>query len=246
MKIFVTGVNGFIGSHFLEMALARTDWEIQGFDLSDSNLKQFLDNPRFKMKTGDIFKEEDWLYEQVKQCDVLLPLIGIARPAYYIERPFWTFELDFEQNLKLVKKCAEYNKRVIFPSTSEVYGMPDPNNHIMDEDTSNLTLGPIVQSRWIYSCSKQMMDRVIFALGQEKGLKFTLFRPFNWVGPRLDRFKDAAEHKARTITQFIYDVLYTGKITLVNGGMQRRSFTWVGDGVEALIDIINNKDNQAD
>ena len=63
MKIFVTGVNGFIGSHFLEMALARTDWEIQGFDLSDSNLKQFLDNPRFKMKTGDIFKEEDWLYE---------------------------------------------------------------------------------------------------------------------------------------------------------------------------------------
>ena len=91
-----------------------------------------------------------------------------------------------------------------------------------------------------------MMDRVIFALGQEKGLKFTLFRPFNWVGPRLDRFKDAAEHKARTITQFIYDVLYTGKITLVNGGMQRRSFTWVGDGVEALIDIINNKDNQAD
>ena len=138
MKIFVTGVNGFIGSHFLEMALAKTDWEIQGFDLSDSNLKQFLDNPRFKMKTGDIFKEEDWLYEQVKQCDVLLPLIGIARPAYYIERPFWTFELDFEQNLKLVKKCAEYNKRVIFPSTSEVYGMPDLNNHIMDEDTSTV------------------------------------------------------------------------------------------------------------
>ena len=76
--------------------------------------------------------------------------------------------------MKLVKKCAEYNKRVIFPSTSEVYGMPDLNNHIMDEDTSNLTLGPIVQSRWIYSCSKQMMDRVIFALGQEKGLKFTI------------------------------------------------------------------------
>ena len=246
MKIFVTGVNGFIGSHFLEMALAKTDWEIQGFDLSDSNIKQFLANPRFQMKTGDIFKEEDWLYQQIKQCDVLLPLIGIARPAYYIEKPFWTFELDFEQNLKLVKKCAEYGKRVIFPSTSEVYGIPDPNNNIMDEDKSNLTLGPISQSRWIYSCSKQMMDRVIFALGQERGLKFSLFRPFNWVGPRLDSFKEAAEHKGRTITQFIYDVLYTGKITLVNGGMQRRSFTWVGDGVEALIAIINNKDNQAE
>ena len=78
------------------------------------------------------------------------------------------------------------------------------------------------------------------------GLKFTLFRPFNWVGPRLDSFKDASEHKGRSITQFIYDVLYTGKITLVNGGAQRRSFTWVGDGVQGLIDIITNKDDQAE
>lgn len=246
MKIFVTGVNGFIGSHFLEMALAQTDWEIQGFDLADNNITQFLDNPRFSMKKGDIFKEEAWLNEQIKECDVLLPLIGIARPAYYITRPLWTFELDFEQNLKMVRKCAEYGKRVIFPSTSEVYGMPDPNNKIMDEDNSNLILGPVSKSRWIYSCSKQMMDRVIFAFGQEMGLKFTLFRPFNWVGPRLDSFKDASEHKGRSITQFIYDVLYTGKITLVNGGAQRRSFTWVGDGVQGLIDIITNKDDQAE
>ena len=140
MKIFVTGVNGFIGSHFLEMALAQTDWEIQGFDLADNNITQFLDNPRFSMKKGDIFKEEAWLNEQIKECDVLLPLIGIARPAYYITRPLWTFELDFEQNLKMVRKCAEYGKRVIFPSTSEVYGMPDPNNKVMDEDNSNLIL----------------------------------------------------------------------------------------------------------
>lgn len=100
MKIFVTGINGFIGSHFLEMALAQTDWEIQGFDLNDNNITQFLDNPRFSMHKGDIFKEEAWLNEQIKACDVLLPLIGIARPAYYISRPLWTFELDFEQNLK--------------------------------------------------------------------------------------------------------------------------------------------------
>ena len=138
MKIFVTGVNGFIGSHFLEMALAQTDWEIQGFDLADNNITQFLDNPRFSMKKGDIFKEEAWLNEQIKECDVLLPLIGIARPAYYITRPLWTFELDFEQNLKMVRKCAEYGKRVIFPSTSEVYGMPDPNNKVMDEDNREL------------------------------------------------------------------------------------------------------------
>lgn len=246
MKVFITGVNGFVGSHFLAMAMERTDWEFIGFDLSDDNIKEFLDNSRLTMKTGDIFKEEAWLNEQIKACDVLIPLIGIARPAYYVTRPLWTFELDFEQNLKMVRKCAEYGKRVIFPSTSEVYGMPDPSNPIMDEDKSNLILGPVSTSRWIYSCSKQMMDRVIFALGQEKGLSFTLFRPFNWIGPRLDSFKDAADRKGRSITQFIYDVMYRGEITLVNGGSQRRSFTWVEDAMEGLLAIVANENGQAD
>lgn len=246
MKVFITGVNGFVGSHLLKMALAERDWEIVGFDLHDNNIQEFLDHPRFTMYTGDIFQEDELLDEQIKACDVLIPLIGIARPAYYVTRPLWTFELDFAENLKLIRKCAEYHKRVIFPSTSEVYGMIDPENPIMDEDTSNLILGPISKSRWIYSCSKQMMDRVIFAFGQEKGLQFTLFRPFNWIGPRLDSFRDAAERKGRSITQFIYDVLYTGKITLVNGGSQHRTFTYVDDCMRALLLIIDNKHGAAD
>lgn len=245
MKIFITGINGFIGSHLLRSILHKTDWQVQGFDLHDNNLAEFKNNPRFSMKTGDIFEENDWLEQAVKDNDVILPLAGIARPAYYITHPLWTFELDFEQNLKIVRNCAKYNKRVIFPSTSEVYGMPTANSKIMIEDESTLTLGPIKKSRWIYSCSKQMMDRVIFAFGQEKNLPFSIFRPFNWVGPGLDTFKDASEHKARSITQFIYDVLYTGKINLVGGGAQKRSFIWVGDGIDALIAIIKNENGKA-
>ena len=51
---------------------------------------------------------------------------------------------------------------------------------------SNLVLGPIDKQRWIYSCSKQLMDRVIAAYGQQQGLDYTLFRPFNWIGAGLD------------------------------------------------------------
>src|SRR5438132_1471144 len=83
--------------------------------------------------------------------------------------------------LKLVRYCVKYNKRVIFPSTSEVYGMCQ--DQYFDEDTSNLVVGPINKQRWIYSVSKQLLDRVIWAYGA-KGLNFTLFRPFNWMGPR--------------------------------------------------------------
>ena len=244
MKILVTGVNGFIGTHLLEKTTTTTDWQVQGFDIADDNLAPFAGNPQLSFHKGDIFKETDWIEEQVKSADVVLPLAGIAKPAYYLQKQVWTFELDFEQNLKVVRLCAKHHKRVIFPSTSEVYGMSGDAE--LKEDESPLITGPIVKMRWMYSCSKQMMDRVIFAYGQEQGLQFTLFRPFNWVGPRLDTFKDAEERKARSITQMIYDVLYRGEITLVNGGEQRRSFTWVVDGVDGLCAIIENRDNKAD
>ena len=72
----------------------------------------------------------------------------------------------------------------MFPSTSEVYGMcPDPE---FKEDESPLVLGPIHKQRWIYAASKQLLDRVIWAYGSEEQLDFTLFRPFNWIGPKLD------------------------------------------------------------
>ena len=165
-------------------------------------------------------------------------------PSYYLTKPLWTFELDFEQNLKVVRMCAEYGKRVIFPSTSEVYGMSDGS--ILKENASPLVLGPVGKMRWIYSCSKQMMDRVITAYGKERGLQYTLFRPFNWIGPGLDRTIDAKEHRARSVTQIIYDILHRGEVSLVGGGEQRRSFTWIGDGIDALMLLIKNEDGKAD
>lgn len=243
MKILVTGINGFIGTHFAEKAISETDWQIIGFDIAQNNLSPFCGSSRFEFQCGDIFKEEKWLEEKVAECDVVLPLAGIAKPAYYIEKPIWTFELDFEQNLKIVRMCAKHGTRIVFPSTSEVYGMSQDDE--LKEDSSPLVTGPISKMRWIYSTSKQMMDRMIFAYGQEENLDFTLFRPFNWMGPRLDTFADAKERKARAITQMIYDILERGHVTLVNGGVQRRSFTWIKDAIGALALIIENKNNAA-
>lgn len=247
MKILLLGANGFIGSHLTERILSgndTSDWQISAFDIEGGNLNKFIDNKNFSFKIGDIFKEDLWLEDQVKNSDVVLPFVGIAKPAYYLSKPLWTFELDFEQNLKIVRMCVKHQKRVIFPSTSEVYGMsPDI---VLNEEESPLTVGPIGKMRWIYSCGKQMLDRVIAAYGQERGLKYTIFRPFNWIGARLDTFKDAEERTARSITQIVYDVLHSRPITLVNGGEQRRSFTYISDGVEALVSIIRNENGSAD
>lgn len=243
MKILVTGINGFIGSHLAEAILSGTDWEITGFDLCSDNIADELGNKNINFKRGDIFKDTDWLEEQVKRCDVVIPLAGIAKPVYYLKKPVWTFELDFEQNLKMVRMCAAYGKRLIFPSTSEVYGLSCDDE--LKENESPLITGPVDKMRWIYSCSKQMMDRMIFAYGQEQELNFSIFRPFNWVGPRLDTFRDAEERSARSVTQMIYDIIFRGEVTIVDGGVNRRSFTWIGDAIEGLLAIIADKEGNA-
>ncbi len=243
MRLFVTGINGFIGTHLLEAALPSTDWEISGVDISSSNLAPYEGEPRFSFRRGDIFKDDALLEAEVAKADAVLPLAGIAKPAYYIKRPVWTFELDFEQNLKIVRLCAKHGRRVIFPSTSEVYGMSGGE---LREDESRLVVGPVAKTRWIYSCSKQMMDRLLFAYGQETGLRFSIFRPFNCVGPRLDTFRDAEERRARSVTQLLCDMTRRRRISLVNGGLQRRSFTWIGDGIEGLMAVLRNDKGRAD
>ena len=154
------------------------------------------------------------------------------------------FELDFEENLKIVRDCVKYNKRIIFPSTSEVYGMCDDKE--FDEDHSRLIVGPINKQRWIYSVSKQLLDRVIWAYGDKNGLKFTLFRPFNWMGPRLDNLNAARIGSSRAITQLILNLVEGSPIKLIEGGKQKRCFTDISDGIEALFRIIENKDGRCD
>ncbi len=100
--------------------------------------------------------------------------MAIATPIEYTRNPLRVFELDFEENLRIIRYCVKYRKRIIFPSTSEVYGMC--NDKYFDEDHSNLTVGPVNKPRWIYSVSKQLLDRVIWAYGEKEGLQFTLFR----------------------------------------------------------------------
>jgi UDP-4-amino-4-deoxy-L-arabinose formyltransferase/UDP-glucuronic acid dehydrogenase (UDP-4-keto-hexauronic acid decarboxylating) len=113
-----------------------------------------------------------------------------------------------------------------------------------DEDNSKLVLGPIRKQRWIYSCSKQLLDRVIYAYGQTEGLEFTIFRPFNWIGPRLDSLSSARIGSSRAITQLILNLVEGTPIQLVDGGEQKRCFTDVNDGIECLFQIIENKDDR--
>lgn len=244
MKILILGANGFIGSHLSEAILAQTDWQIEAIDLYQDKLCHCLDNPRFHFTSGDITKEKDRVEAMIAASDVILPLVAIATPALYVTDPLGVFELDFEANLEIIRHCVHYQKRIIFPSTSEVYGMCRDDE--FDEEKSHLVTGPIHKERWIYSTSKQLLDRLIFAYGKHKNLSYTLFRPFNWYGPRLDNIHNPKPGGSRVLSQFIGNILRGENINLVNGGQQKRCFTYIEDGIDALLRIIENQHNLAE
>jgi len=226
-KVLILGVNGFIGHHLTKRIIDTTDWEVYGMDMHADKVQEWVDHPRFHFFEGDITINQEWIEYHVKKCDVVLPLVAIATPATYVQAPLRVFELDFEANLPIIKWCVKYHKRVVFPSTSEVYGMSKDAE--FDPENSELTYGPINKPRWI----------------QQEGLDYTLFRPFNWIGAGLDSIHTTKEGSSRVITQFLGHIVRGEPIKLVDGGMQKRAFTYIDDGISALVKIIANQDGKA-
>src|SRR6185436_14057546 len=243
-KILILGVNGFIGHHLSRRLLQEVgDWEIYGMDMQSDRVSELLPDKRFHFFEGDITINKEWIEYHIKKCDTVLPLVAIATPATYVKEPLRVFELDFEANLPIVRQCVRHKKRLVFPSTSEVYGMCE--DEAFDPDTSPMVYGPINKPRWIYACIKQLLDRVIHAHGLHDGLDYTLFRPFNWIGPGLDSLNAAKEGSSRVVTQFLAHIAAGEPIKLVDGGRQKRAFTYVDDGMEALLAILANKNGKA-
>ena len=235
--VLVFGANGFIGQHLVRRLLGNKNWKVLANDLSDESIRTYRDNPRLEFHKGSILNKR-LVQKLVDMADIVVPLAGIATPKTYILDPLRVFEIDFEANLAIVRMCVVGKKRVIWPSTSEVYGMSTDREFHPEE--SNLVTGPINKMRWIYSTSKQMMDRVVYAYGRDGGLDFTLFRPFNWIGYGQDDIHDT-KGNARLITQFLGNILRGENLNLVDGGTNRRSFTDIDDCIDALVKIIENK-----
>jgi len=242
-RILILGVNGFIGHHLSKRILATTDWQVYGMDMQSDRVEDLMSERNFHFFEGDITINKEWIEYHIRKCDTVLPLVAIAVPSTYVKDPLRVFELDFEANLPIVRACVRHGKRLVFPSTSEVYGMsPDRE---FDPDASALVYGPINKPRWIYACAKQLMDRVIWAYGMQHKLDFSLFRPFNWIGAGLDNMSTAKEGSSRVVTQFFGHIVRGENIQLVDGGRQKRSFTYIDDGIDALMAIIANRDGVA-
>ena len=155
MNILILGSDGFIGYHLSESILKDDrfkDSTITGVDLYNNRTHMLPADKRLVFHQLDVLKDRNEIDTLIAKCDVLLPFVAIATPKLYVEQPMRVFELDFEENLRVIKLAQKLGKRVIFPSTSEVYGKGEAP---FDEESTDLVYGPIKYSRWIYACSKQ-------------------------------------------------------------------------------------------
>ncbi|ESQ51252.1 hypothetical protein EUTSA_v10016776mg [Eutrema salsugineum] len=183
-------------------------------------------------------------------------LAAICTPADYNTRPLDTIYSNFIDALPVVKYCSENNKRLIHFSTCEVYGktigsyLPkdhplreDPSFYVLKEDISPCIFGSIEKQRWSYACAKQLIERLVYAEGAENGLEFTIVRPFNWIGPRMDfipGIDGPSEGVPRVLACFSNNLLRREPLKLVDGGESQRTFIYIKDAIEAVLLMIEN------
>jgi UDP-4-amino-4-deoxy-L-arabinose formyltransferase/UDP-glucuronic acid dehydrogenase (UDP-4-keto-hexauronic acid decarboxylating) len=245
-KILVLGASGFIGSHLTSALMQDNRYDVTAIDINNLKLREAAADANYI--DLDITIDKDKLSKLIESTDIVVNLVAIANPGIYISDPLRTFELDFVHNLYIVECCARHNKRLIQFSSSEVYGKSPAcyvkgKKFFFNEETSNFILGSTQNHRWIYSCSKQLLERVIHAYGLKGKLNYTIIRPFNYIGPRIDFLPSEEEGFPRVFSFFMDALLYNKPMHLVNGGKQQRCYTYIKDATAAHLKIIENKGN---
>lgn len=243
MKITILGAGGFIGSHMVEHLVARDGYEVVGVDLTDEKLEG-IHSPHFRFHQADVRRSPILLEDLIRRADVVVDLIAYANPSIYVTEPLEVFDLNFLQNLEIAKLCIAHRKRLIQYSSAEVYGKASDGAAYHEDDTDSV-FGPVHKQRWIYATAKLLLERVLFAHGVAGDLDFTIVRPFNFIGSRIDYLVPAyAIGGPRVFPHFMSALMTGGPLRLVDGGHVKRAFLHIADA-NAAFQVLLDQPEQA-
>jgi len=240
MKILVTGGAGFIGSHLAEILLALGRGVMVFDDLSTGSLQNILHlmrRPGFEFMLGSIMDEEA-VDKAVAPCDVVYHLGAAVGVRLVFEQPVRTIETNVKGTQHVLDACLRHGRKVLIASTSEVYGKDVHNGSGRFREDDDITIGPSI--RWCYATSKALDEFLARAYYSDKGLPVVIARFFNTVGPR----QSAAY--GMVVPRFVEQALLNKPLTIYGDGSQVRSFTWVGDAVEAVIRLMESRAAEGD
>jgi UDP-glucose 4-epimerase len=225
MRVLITGGAGFLGSHLSEAFIGRGD-EVFVLDTgSIAKVRHLLDNPRFHYVHDSVF-DLDLIDGLVSKVDLIYHLAAVVGVEHYVADPYETLNVNVNGTQNVLKAAYKYSKRLVFSSTSEVYGR---NPKVPWKEEDDRVLGATTVDRWCYSTSKAVGEHFCFAY-HKLGLPVTVVRYFNIYGPRLDKLD-----VGRLFTIFMGQLLRGTNLTVVGDGMQTRCFTYVSDATDATI-----------
>jgi UDP-apiose/xylose synthase len=251
IRVLLVGGGGFVGSHLVETLLNHTSWQLLIIDQDTAKITPWLDHPRVQCHVGD-YAHWPKLDEWITQSHLVLNLAAICNPAQYVLRPLEVIQSNYDKPAQLIDACARHQKWLVHFSTSEVLGrtvygeakrlgleLPGPSEQKMDSQTGCL-LGPLSESRWSYAAAKQLLERRI-AAHDGQIWPWTIIRPFNFIGPRMDYLPQSAdEDTPRVLAQFLSCLQRGEPLPVVDQGLAKRCFTDIEDAMEILLSILQN------
>lgn len=230
MRVLVTGGAGFLGSHLADALLERGDVVTVIDDLSTGsieNIRHLKGQPGFTYVVDTVMNRR-LMGELVDEADVVYHLAAAVGVRLIVDSPVRTIATNVGGTETVLELAAKKQKTVLIASTSEVYGK---GNEIPFREDGDLVLGPTLKGRWSYACSKALDEFLGLAYWREKRVPVVIVRLFNTVGPR------QTGRYGMVLPNFVGQALLGEPITVFDDGRQSRCFTWVGDAVQAMIDL---------
>ena len=230
ITVAIVGCGGFIGYHLLDAILTRTQWRVFGVDLDFYRIQHRLSDERCEFMVADLADKS--VVERIAKYPVVVNLAAICTPSRYMAEAPEVIRSNYDHPAALADACAKSGSWLIHFSTSEIYGRTSANSGLLVEDESEITFGPVNASRWSYATAKLLTERYIAGL---KNLKWTVVRPFNFVGPYMD-FMPGVDGSGipRVLANFSTALVRGEPLKLVNGGVAKRSFTSVFDAIDFM------------
>lgn len=238
ITVAVVGCGGFIGCHLLDAILTRTKWRVFGVDLDFYRIQHRLNDERCEFMVADLADKS--VVERIAKYPIVVNLAAICVPSRYMAEAPEVIRSNYDHPAALADACAKSGSWLIHFSTSEIYGRTPADSGLLVEDETELTFGPVTASRWSYATAKLLTERYIAGL---KNLKWTVVRPFNFVGPYMD-FMPGVDGSGipRVLANFSSALVRGEPLKLVNGGIAKRSFTSVFDAVDFMFALFETGD----
>ncbi|MGI5193031.1 NAD-dependent epimerase/dehydratase family protein [Streptomyces sp. CA-288835] len=232
MRTLVTGGAGFIGSHLVDHLLALGHEAVILDDFSSgsgANLAPVAD--AVTTVRGSIL-DETAVEEATSGCDTVFHLAGAVGVHAIVNQPLESLRKNLVGTQTVLEAARRHGTRLLFVSTSEVYGK---NSKVLLNEDDDRVLGSPLKSRWSYSAAKGLDELMAYCYWLQHGLRAVMVRPFNVVGPR------QTSRYGMVIPTLVQQALAGEPLTIHGDGAQRRCFCAVGDVVPALVALVMNE-----